>query len=134
MEIDLDPKHTQKLSTGTFLCTITERTSKVSLKITGVVNLYQYKYTQKYITNFYNGLSILLTCTFIQMKSFKINQIYRLFSYESSSNINRTIFLKHRYSRVKRNQFTGSWGGDAYNRHNISLRVYLLFVDSDHSE
>jgi hypothetical protein len=68
------------------------------------------------------------------MKSFKINQIYRLFSYESSSNINRTIFLKHRYSRVKRNQFTGSWGGDAYNRHNISLRVYLLFVDSDHSE
>jgi hypothetical protein len=53
---------------------------------------------------------------------------YHLCSYERSSNINRTFFLKCTATREKQNHFTGSYAGDTYNRYNASCRVNLLFV------
>jgi len=37
-------------------------------------------------------------------------------------------------SRVKQNHSTGNEAGGTYNRYNVSLHVYLLFVISDQDE
>jgi hypothetical protein len=45
-----------------------------------------------------------------------------------------SFLLSRRYSCVKQNSFAGSYGGDTYNRYNVSLRVFVLFVSSDHDK
>jgi hypothetical protein len=47
----------------------------------------------------------------------------------SSSNTNRAFLLKLRHSRIEQDQFTGSYGGDTYNRYNYCcVTTYFLSV------